>query len=79
MLILGGHIIGELIEDRTIGAFVAVTAIGQIGQGRPHTAELLHLAVDFGNALDSIDINPFVLRRRGGLALDALVVLSGKT
>jgi hypothetical protein len=36
------------------------------------------LAVDLGDALDSIDINPFLLRRRGGVALDALVVLSGK-
>jgi acyl-CoA synthetase (NDP forming) len=36
------------------------------------------LAVDLGGALDSIDINPFSLRRRGGVALDALVVLSGK-
>jgi hypothetical protein len=35
------------------------------------------LAVDLGGALDSIDINPFSLRRRGGVALDALVVLSG--
>lgn len=36
------------------------------------------LAVDLGDALDSIDINPFLLRRRGGVALDALVVLSGE-
>jgi len=35
------------------------------------------LARDLGDGLESIDVNPFVLRRRGGVALDALVVLSG--
>jgi len=33
------------------------------------------LAIDLGEHLDSIDVNPFVLRRRGGVALDALVVM----
>jgi acetyltransferase len=33
------------------------------------------LAHDLGDALDSIDVNPFLLRREGGVALDALVVL----
>jgi hypothetical protein len=33
------------------------------------------LANDLGDALDSIDVNPFLLRREGGMALDALVVL----
>ncbi len=36
------------------------------------------LALDLGDALDSIDVNPFLLRRRGGVALDGLVVLSGR-
>jgi len=35
------------------------------------------LACDLGDRLQSIDVNPFVLRRRGGIALDALVVLDG--
>ena len=35
------------------------------------------LACDLGDRLESIDVNPFVLRRRGGIALDALVVLAG--
>ncbi|MDE0343867.1 MAG: acetate--CoA ligase family protein [Deltaproteobacteria bacterium] len=35
------------------------------------------LACDLGDRLESIDVNPFVLRRRGGVALDALVVLAG--
>ncbi len=34
------------------------------------------LACDLGDRLESIDVNPFVLRRRGGIALDALVVLA---
>lgn len=35
------------------------------------------LACDLGRGLESIDVNPFVLRPRGGVALDALVVLAG--
>lgn len=35
------------------------------------------LASDLGDRLESIDVNPFILRRRGGIALDALVVLNG--
>ena len=34
------------------------------------------LACDLGDRLESIDVNPFVLRRRGGIAVDALVVLA---
>lgn len=40
---------------------------------------LSQLVVDAGARIESIDINPFLLRRRGGFALDALVVLSGKS
>ena len=35
---------------------------------------LSRLAVDAGNRIESVDVNPFLLRRRGGIALDALVV-----
>jgi acetyltransferase len=35
------------------------------------------LANDLGDRFDSIDVNPFVLRRRGGIAPDGLVVLRG--
>lgn len=35
------------------------------------------LVGDLGDRFDSIDVNPFVLRRRGGIALDGLVVLRG--
>jgi acetyltransferase len=34
-----------------------------------------NLVVDAGDKIDSIDVNPFLLRRKGGVALDALVVL----
>jgi hypothetical protein len=34
------------------------------------------LASDAGAKLQSLDINPFLLKRRGGIALDALVVLA---
>jgi acetyltransferase len=38
---------------------------------------LSRLAVDLGPRLQAIDVNPFVLRRRGGIALDGLIVLAG--
>jgi acetyltransferase len=34
------------------------------------------LMLDAGGRIQSIDVNPFLLRRRGGVALDGLVVLS---
>src|SRR5262249_24909099 len=33
------------------------------------------LVIDMGDRMESIDINPFLLGRKGGVALDALVVL----
>jgi len=36
---------------------------------------LSQLAMDAGVRLQSVDVNPFLLKQRGGLALDALVVL----
>ena len=38
-----------------------------------------HLAVDLEDAVQSIDINPFVALPRGGMALDALIVLNRRT
>jgi len=32
--------------------------------------------IDGGDLLQEIDVNPFVLRQKGGVALDALVVLA---
>jgi acyl-CoA synthetase (NDP forming) len=37
---------------------------------------LSRLACDAGGRIESIDVNPYLLRSRGGLALDALVVLA---
>jgi hypothetical protein len=37
---------------------------------------LSRLAMDAGARLQSVDVNPFLLKQRGGLALDALVVLT---
>jgi acetyltransferase len=34
------------------------------------------LMIDAGGRIQSVDVNPFLLRRRGGLALDGLVVLA---
>ena len=34
------------------------------------------LMIDAGGRIQSVDINPFLLRRRGGVALDGLVVLA---
>jgi len=39
---------------------------------------LSRLVMDAGKGIRSIDINPFLLKKRGGVALDALVVLAGK-
>jgi acetate---CoA ligase (ADP-forming) len=35
------------------------------------------LAVDLGDVIEAVDINPFMVLRKGGMALDALVVLRG--
>jgi len=35
------------------------------------------LAVDLGDFIEAVDVNPFVVLPHGGLALDALVVLRG--
>ena len=35
---------------------------------------LSRLAMDAGDRIESLDVNPFLLRHRGGIALDALVV-----
>lgn len=47
--------------DATIGALMAL--------GR--------LAADLGDVIEAVDVNPFMVLRKGGMALDALVVLRG--
>jgi acyl-CoA synthetase (NDP forming) len=39
---------------------------------------LSQLVADLGPRLHSIDVNPFVLRKKGGVALDALIVVAGR-
>ena len=34
------------------------------------------MAIDLADVIESVDVNPFVLRTKGGVALDALVVLA---
>ena len=36
------------------------------------------LAIDLGDVIEAVDVNPFVVLPQGGLALDALVVLRGE-
>ena len=73
---------GPLIERTRAGQLV------NCYRGRPAldrkalVAALLGLSQlmrDAKDDIESIDINPFLLQRRGGLALDALVVLAGGT
>jgi acyl-CoA synthetase (NDP forming) len=76
-----------LDEERAL-ALIAKTRVGQLidgyrGKGPKDRAALVqaliglsHLVVDAGDRLDSIDINPFLLQEKGGLALDGLVVLN---
>ena len=40
---------------------------------------LSNLVLDAGDRITSIDVNPFLLRQKGGVALDALVVLNKST
>jgi acetate---CoA ligase (ADP-forming) len=35
------------------------------------------LAADLGDVIEAVDVNPFMVLRKGGMALDALVVLRG--
>jgi acyl-CoA synthetase (NDP forming) len=76
-----------LDEARAL-ALIGATRAGQIVRGyrgRPAldvkaaVAALIGLSrlmLDAAGRIQSIDINPFLLRRRGGVALDALVVLA---
>jgi acyl-CoA synthetase (NDP forming) len=75
-----------LDEERAL-ALIAKTRVGQLidgyrGKGPKDKAALVraliglsHLVADAGDRLDSIDINPFLLLEKGGVALDGLVVL----
>jgi acetyltransferase len=76
------------LDERRALALIAATRAGKlIGgyRGRPAldvkaaVAALIGLSglmIDAGGRIQSVDINPFLLRRRGGVALDGLVVLA---
>jgi acetyltransferase len=71
----------ELVEHTRAGKLIAGYR-GRTALDRKALIKALiglsHLIVDAGPRIESIDINPFLLRPRGGFALDGLVVLSGK-
>ena len=71
----------ELIECTRAGKIIAGYR-GRAALDRKALVKALiglsQLVVDAGPRIELIDINPFLLRQRGGFALDGLVVLSGK-
>jgi hypothetical protein len=78
-----------LIDERQALALIARTRAGKLIEGyrgRPALDRkaavaaligLSRLMLDAKGRIESVDINPFLLRRRGGLALDGLIVLAG--
>ena len=75
------------LDKRAAEALIARTRVSHLiagYRGKPaHDKEALvnallglsRLVIDAGPRIASIDVNPFLLKRRGGIALDALVVL----
>jgi acyl-CoA synthetase (NDP forming) len=76
------------LDERRALALIEATRAGKLihgYRGRPALdvkaavaalVGLSRLMIDAGGRIQSIDVNPFLLRRRGGVALDALVVLA---
>ena len=76
------------LDKRAAEALIARTRVSQLiagYRGKPALDKdalikalfgLSQLVIDAGPRVESIDVNPFLLKRRGGIALDALVVLS---
>jgi acyl-CoA synthetase (NDP forming) len=76
------------LDERRALALIETTRAGKLiagYRGRPAldvkavVAALIGLSclmLDAGGRIQSVDVNPFLLRRRGGLALDGLVVLA---
>ena len=77
------------LDEQSADEFIARTRVAKLIAGYrgkpPYDRKALikallalsQLTLDAGERLQSVDINPFLLKRRGGVALDALVVLSG--
>ena len=76
------------LDERRALALIEATRAGKLiagYRGRPALdvkaavqalIGLSTLMIDAGGGIQSVDINPFLLRRRGGVALDGLVVLA---
>jgi acetyltransferase len=76
------------LDERRALALIEATRAGKLihgYRGRPALdvkaavqalVSLSRLMIDAGGRIQSVDINPFLLRRRGGVALDGLVVLA---
>jgi acetyltransferase len=76
------------LDERRALALIEATRAGKLVagyRGRPALEVkaavqaligLSRLMIDAGGRIQSVDINPFLLRRRGGVALDGLVVLA---
>jgi acetyltransferase len=76
------------LDERRALALIEATRAGKLihgYRGRPALdvkaavqalISLSRLMIDAGGRIQSVDINPFLLRRRGGVALDGLVVLA---
>jgi acetyltransferase len=76
------------LDKRAVEALIARTRVSQLiagYRGKPALDKdalvkallgLSQLVIDAGPRIVSIDVNPFLLKRRGGVALDALVVLA---
>ncbi len=75
------------LDERTAADLIARTKVGALVKGYRGKAPLDHamlvqaliglasLVHDAGDALESVDVNPFLLRESGGVALDGLVVV----
>ena len=76
------------LDERRALALIDATRAGKLAHGyrggpaldvKAVVAALIGLSclmVDAGGRIQSVDVNPFLLRRRGGVALDGLVVLA---
>jgi acetate---CoA ligase (ADP-forming) len=65
--------ISHLRVARIIGGYRGSPALDRKALVRT-LLSLSRLAIDAADRIESVDVNPFLLRRRGGIALDALVV-----
>jgi acetyltransferase len=76
------------LDERAAKTLIASTRVSRLirgYRGKPAldmgalTSALIglsQLVIDAGPRIDSIDVNPFLLKRRGGFALDALMILT---